>query len=69
MVARVLQGQIVRAVWVQFEAEEGTLSTTRRRLATEADRRPDVIITTDAWRGPMEPLFTQLRHGWGWLEA
>ncbi len=67
--ARFLQGQGVRVVWVQFEAEEGTLSTTRLRLATEADLRPEVILKADARRWPIEPLFNQLRHGWGWLEA
>lgn len=67
--ARFLKGQVVRAVWVEFEAEEGTLSTTRLLLATEANLRPEVIIKAYAWRWPIEPLFNQLRHGWGWLEA
>ena len=59
----------MRVVWVQFEAAEGALGTTRVLLATEADLRPEVIIKAYARRWPMEPLFNQLRHGWGWLEA
>ena len=67
--ARVLQGQGVRVVWVQFEAEDGTWGATRLLLATEVDRRPEGLLKADARRWPIEPLCTQLRHGWGWLEA
>ena len=67
--ARFLKGQVVRVVWVQFEAKDGTLGTTRVLLATEADLRPEVIIKAYARRWPIEPLFNQRRHGWGWLDA
>jgi hypothetical protein len=67
--ARFLKGQVVRVVWVQFEAEDGSLGATRVLLATEADLRPEVIIKAYARRWPIEPLFNQLRHGWGWLDA
>ena len=67
--ARFLQGQVVRVVGVQLEAEDGTLGATRLRLATEADLRPEVIIKAYARRWPIEPLFNQLRHSWGWLDA
>jgi len=67
--ARFLKGQVVRAVWLQFEAEDGALSTPRVLLATEADLRPEVIIKAYARRWPVEPMFNQLRHGWGWLDA
>jgi len=67
--ARFLKGQVVRLVWVQFEAEDGTLGVTRLLLATEADLRPEVILKAYARRWPIEPLFNQLRHGWGWLDA
>lgn len=66
---RFRKGQVVRVVWVQLEAEDGTLDATRRRLATEADLRPEVIIKAYARRWPIEPLFNQLRHSWGWLDA
>jgi hypothetical protein len=59
----------VRAVWVQFEAEEGTLGAPRLLIATAADLRPQVISKAYARRWPMAPLCNQLRHGWGWLEA
>ena len=59
----------MRAVWVQFEAEDGTLGAPRLLIATEADLRPEVIIKAYARRWPIEPLFNQLRHGWGWLDA
>lgn len=67
--ARFLKGQVVRVVWVQFEVEDGTLGATRLLLATEANLRPEVIIKAYARRWPIEPLFNQLRHSWGWLEA
>jgi hypothetical protein len=67
--ARFLQGQGVRVVWVQFEAEDATLGATRLLLATEADLRPEVIIKAYARRWPIEPLFNQGRHSWGWLDA
>ena len=67
--ARFLQGQGVRVVWVQFEAEDGTLGAIRLLLATEADLRPEVILKAYARRWPIEPLFNQLRQGWGWLEV
>ena len=67
--ARFLQGQGVRVVWVQFEAEDGTLGATRLLLATEVDLRPEGILKAYARRWPIEPLFNQLRHGWGWLDA
>ena len=56
-------------VWVQFEAEDGTLGAPRLLLASEADRRPEGIIKAYARRWPIEPLFNQLRHSWGWLDA
>ena len=59
----------MRVVWVQFEAEDGTLGATRLLLATEVDLRPEGILKAYARRWPIEPLFNQLRHGWGWLEA
>lgn len=31
--------------------------------------RPEVIIQAYARRWPIEPLFNQLRHSWGWLDA
>ncbi|MFO1431914.1 MAG: hypothetical protein U1F76_17540 [Candidatus Competibacteraceae bacterium] len=56
-------------VWVRFAAEDGTLGVTRLLLATEANLRPEVMIKAYAQRWPIEPLFTQLRHSWGWLET
>jgi hypothetical protein len=67
--ARFLKGQVVRVVWVQFEAEDGSLGATGVLLATEADLRLEVIIKAYARRWPIEPLFNQLRHGWGWLDG
>ena len=67
--ARFLKGQVVRVVGVQFEAKDGTLGASRVLLATEADLRPEVILKAYARRWPIEPLFNQLRHGWGWLDA
>jgi hypothetical protein len=67
--ARFLKGQVVRVVWVQFEAEDGAVGATRLLLATEVDLRPEVILKAYARRWPIEPLFNQLRHGWGWLDA
>lgn len=67
--ARFLRGQVVRVVWVQFEADEGTRGPPRLLLATEVDLRPEVIIQAYGRRWTIEPLFNLLRHGWGWLDA
>ena len=67
--ARFLQGQVVRVVGVQFEAEDGTWGATRRLLATAADLRPEVMLKAYARRWPSEPLLNQLRPSWGWLEV
>ena len=67
--AHFLKGQVVRVVWVQFEAKEGTWGTTRVLVATEADLRPAGMIKAYARRWPMEPWFNQLRHSGGWLNT
>jgi hypothetical protein len=63
--ARFLKGRLVRAVWVQFEHEDGTLGRRRLLLATEASLRAEVVILAYARRWPVEPMFNQFRHHWG----
>jgi hypothetical protein len=67
--ARFLHGRLVRAVWVQFEDEQGQLTTPRLVLATEADLRPTVIILAYARRWAVESMFCQVKHAWGWAQA
>lgn len=63
--ARFLKGRIVRAVWVQFEHEDGTLRRPRLLLATEASLRAEVVMLSYARRWSVEPMFNQIRHHWG----
>jgi hypothetical protein len=67
--ARFLKGQLVRAVWMQFEAEDGTLSTSRLLLSTDPALCAEEIISAYARRWSVEDVFNQLKNRWGWREA
>ena len=67
--ARFLGGRWVRVVWVQFEDDEGQLSSRRLLLSTKADLRPRLVILAYARRWAIEPMFCQWRHAWGWAEC
>lgn len=67
--ARFLKGRAVRAVWVRFEDKAGQLSATRLLLATETAMSAEEIVAGYAKRWSIEPMFNQLKNGWGIKEA
>ncbi len=48
--AKFMKGRRVRAVWMQFEAEDGTLSKQRLLLSTDCNLSPEEIFTYYARR-------------------
>jgi hypothetical protein len=67
--ARFLKGRLVRAVWVQFEDESGTLSKSRLLLSTDHSLSAEAIFTAYARCWSIEDLFNQMKNRWGWREA
>lgn len=63
--ARFLKGYIVRAVFCQFEDENGKLSKPRLILSTDTQLHPEMILKHYAKRWTIEPMFNQLKHSWG----
>lgn len=71
VLARFLQGALVRAVWVQLERPEHPGGVTKERLllSTDPNLSAVAIILSYAQRWSIEPLFFALKHLWGWTEA
>lgn len=67
--ARFLHARMVRAVWVQLEEKDGTLTRQRLLLSTCCDITPREVIVSYARRWPIEDLFNQMKNRWGWKEA
>ena len=67
--ARFLKGRKARAVWMQFESEDGLLSSSRLQLSTDPERSAEEIFVSYARRWSVEDVFNQLKNRWGWREA
>ncbi len=67
--ARFLNGQIVRAVWVQMERDDGSLRQQRLILSTDMSLSPARIIMAYGRRWSIEDMFNQLKNRWGWKET
>lgn len=67
--AKFLRGHQVRAVWMQFEDEEGNLSKPRLLISTNSAQNADEVFKGYARRWAIEDLFNQMKNGWGWREA
>lgn len=64
-----LDGQAVRAVWVQIENENGSLRPQRLMLCTDLRLSAARILMAYNRRWATEDLFNQLKNRWGWKEA
>ncbi|MCB2215733.1 MAG: hypothetical protein KQH59_06675 [Desulfobulbaceae bacterium] len=64
---RFLKGRLVRAVWLQFEDECGTLSKSRLLLSTDHSLSAEAIFTAYARRRSIEDLFKQMKNRSGGL--
>jgi hypothetical protein len=67
--ARFLKGERVRAVWIYFEDEDGSLTKERLILATNITLTPWEVISAYAKRWSIETMFAQIKNNWGWKEA
>jgi hypothetical protein len=69
--ARFLHGRVVRAVWVELERADrpGKPPEQRLLLCTDPDLPAPEIITAYAKRWAVEPLFKDMKHGWGLKDA
>src|SRR3954468_22048719 len=68
---RFLKGRVVRAVWVELERpEDGDKPREQRLLICTDPNLPALeVITSYAKRWTVEPLFKDIKHGWGLKEA
>ncbi len=67
--AKFMQGYKVRAVWMQFEDENGSLSQQRLILSTCHGLSAEDIFSYYARRWSIEDLFNQMKNRWGWRET
>ncbi|MFA5923835.1 MAG: transposase [Methylococcaceae bacterium] len=67
--ARFMKGRKVRAIWMQFEDENGVLSKQRLLLSTLSDLLPQQIFVYYGRRWSIEDLFNQMKNRWGWKDA
>ena len=69
--ARFLHGAVVRAVWVELERPDQRDKPPQTRLLISVD--PDLpaleVVTGYAKRWSVEPLFKNMKHGWGLKDA
>jgi len=69
VMARFLNGRLVKAVWAQIENEDGSLSEPRLFLATDTRLSATRILLAYARRWAIEDAFNQLKNRWGWKET
>src|SRR3954468_18775810 len=69
--ARFLHGMVVRAVWVELERPDRPDKPPQQRLliCTDPNLPALDVITAYAKRWAVEPLFKDIKHGWGLKEA
>jgi DDE family transposase len=69
--ARFLKGRVVRAVWVELERPEQPDRPRQQRLliCTDPNLPALDVIPAYAKRWAVEPLFKDMKHGWGLKEA
>ena len=69
VLAKVLGGQAVRAVWIRREDETGLPKAPRLLISTKITMTAREIIDADARRWTIEPMFGLLKHGIGVTET
>jgi hypothetical protein len=67
--ARFLNGQRVKVVWLRVEDEQGQLSRPRLLLSTLTELSGEQILQYYEKRWCCEPMFNQLKHAWGMQET
>ena len=69
VMARFLDGRLVRAVWCEFKAENGKYKSTSLLLSTDTGLTAEQVIESYARRWSIESMFNQLKLSWGIKEA
>ena len=69
VMARFLDGRLVRAVWCEFKAENGKYKSTSLLLSTDTGLTAEQVIESYARRWSIESMFNQLKLSWGMKEA
>ena len=69
VLARFLEGQRVRAVWLRMERGDGSMSEQRLILCTDLSLSAARILLAYGKRWSIEDLFNQLKNRWGWKDA
>jgi hypothetical protein len=69
VLARFLDGQRVRAVWLRMEREDGSMSEPRLILCTDLSFSAARILLAYGKRWSIEDLFNQLKNRWGWKDT
>ena len=64
-----MDGRKIRAVWMQFEDENGCLSKQRLIISTLSDLMPQQVFVYYGRRWSIEDLFNQMKNRWGWKDA
>jgi hypothetical protein len=67
--ARFMKDTIIRAVWMQFEDEQGNLSKPRIIISSQPYLSAEDVFIYYAKRWAIEDLFNQMKNRWGWREA
>jgi hypothetical protein len=67
--ARFLDGQRVRAVWVELQDNQGQWRKSILLLSTDTSLSAEQVIESYGLRWSIEPMFKQLKQAWGLKEA
>ena len=67
--ARFLKARTVLVVWARFDDGKGDISKPRLLLSTSTVITPETVIIHYARRWSIEPMFNQIKNGWGWKET
>ena len=69
VMARFLDGQLVRAVWSELQSDSGNWRSTCLLLSTDITLTPEDVIESYGLRWKIETMFNQLKLAWGMKEA
>ena len=67
--ARFLKGMLIRAVWCEFQADDGSWKSTCLLISTDVKLNAEQVIQDYGMRWCIEPMYNQLKLAWGLKEA
>ena len=69
VMARFLDGLLVRAVWCEYKSDNGRWKKASLLLSTNTSLTAKQVIENYSLRWSIEPMFNQLKQAWGLKEA